>query len=152
LHFIAIGDISLKKMHKEVKMNLHKEIAKIAYILYEKSGYINGKDFENWLDAERIVLTRNASQDIEEPEGEEPIIAEEGLIEEVEGTMPMYAGWNKEEDTTVIEEIEVQSPAIGTEEDIAIRTKKIRPAKTATAKGKKVSPKKTGPKSRETYH
>ena len=133
-------------------MNLHEEIAKTAYVLYEKSGYINGKDFENWLDAERIVLTRHASQDIEEPEGEEPIIMDEGLIEEVEGKAPMYARQNKEEDTSVVEGMEVQSPAIGTEEDIAIRTEKIRPAKPATAKGEKVSPKKTGPKSREKYH
>ncbi|MBI5409092.1 MAG: DUF2934 domain-containing protein [Nitrospirae bacterium] len=132
-------------------MNLYEEIARTAYELYEKSGYIGGRDFENWLDAERIVLTRHASQDIEEPEGEEPIIAEEGIIEEVEGTTPMYAKQKKEEYTTVVEELEVQSPAVGTKEDIAIKTEKIRPAKPAVAKGKKVSPKKTGQKSREKY-
>ncbi len=132
-------------------MNLHEEIAKIAYTLYEKSGYINGRDFENWLDAETIVLTRHASQDIEEPEGEETIIVEEGLIEEVEGTTPLYAGREKEEYTTVVEEIEAQSPAFGTEEDISIRAEKIRTAKPAAAKGEKVSTKKTGQKTREKY-
>lgn len=132
-------------------MNLYEEIAKIAYELYEKSGCIDGRDFENWLDAERIVLTRHASQDIEEPEGEEPFIVEEGIIEEVEGTAPMYSRQNKEEYTTVVEEVEVQSPALGTKEDIAIRTEKIRPAKPAAAKGKKVAPKKTGQKSREKH-
>ncbi len=80
---------------------MHEEIARIAYVLYEKSWYINGRDFENWLDAERIVLTRHASQDIEEPEGEETIIVEEGLIEEVEGTTPLHAGREKEEYTTL---------------------------------------------------
>jgi len=131
-------------------MNLHEEITKMAYELYEKSGCINGRDFENWIDAERIVLMRHASQDIEEPEGEEPFIAEEGLKEEVEGTAPMYARQNKEF-TTVIEEVEVQSPALGTKEDLAIRAEKIRPAKPAAAKGKKMSPKKKGRKSREKF-
>ena len=130
-------------------MNLREEIAKIAYELYIKSGCIDGKDCENWLEAERIVLTRRASQDIEEPEGEEPIIADEGLIEEVEGTAPVYAGWKPEEYATVVEEMEVQSPALGTKEDIAIKTEKVRPAKKAAAKKKKVSPKKTVRKSRE---
>ena len=130
-------------------MKLREEIAKIAYELYIKSGCIDGKDCENWLEAERIVLTRRASQDIEEPEGEEPIIADEGLIEEVEGTAPAYAGWKPEEYATVVEEIEVQSPALGTKEDIAMKTEKIRPAKKAAAKKKKVSPKKTVRKSQE---
>ena len=132
-------------------MNMQEEIARVAYELYEKSGFINGRDSENWLEAERIVLIRHASQDIEEPEGEEPFIAEEGLKEEVEGTAPMYARQNKEETTTVIEEVEVQTPALGTKKDLAIRAEKIRPAKPAAAKGKKMSPKKTGRKSREKF-
>jgi hypothetical protein len=132
-------------------MNLHEEITKVANELYVKSGCINGRDFENWLDAERIVLTRHASQDIEEPEGEEPFIVEEGIIEEIEGTAPMYARQNKEEYTTVVEEMEVQRPTLGTKEDIAIRTEKIRPAKPAVTKGRKVFPKKTGLKSREKH-
>ena len=131
-------------------MNLHEEIAKVAYDLYKKSGSVGGRDCENWIEAERIVLTRHASQNIEEPEGEEPIIAEQELIEEVEGTTPKkYAGIKKGEFTHVIEEMEVQSPALGTAEDIAMKTEKIRPAKTktATSKGRKVSTKKTGLKS-----
>jgi hypothetical protein len=136
-------------MSQEVKMNLHDEIAKMAYLLYEKSGCINGRDAENWLDAERIVLARRASQDIEEPEGEEPIIMEEGITEEVEGTRPMYAGRQKEEYTSEIEEVEVKSPPIGTKEDLAMKAEKIRPPKRAAAKGKKAPPKKKGQKSRE---
>lgn len=131
-------------------MNLHEEIAKTAYALYEKSGFINGRDSQNWVDAERIVLTRHASQDIEEPEGEESGIVEEGIMKEIEGTTPMHAGW--EGYTPLVQGMEVQSPAIGTKEDIAIKTEKIRLSKPAAAKERKVSPKKTGQKSREKYH
>ena len=35
--------------------NLHDEIAKVAYELYEKSGKINGNDLFHWLEAERLV-------------------------------------------------------------------------------------------------
>ncbi len=49
-------------------MNLQEEIAKTAYEFYEKSGRIKGRDFDNWVKAERLVLVRHASQDIEEPE------------------------------------------------------------------------------------
>jgi hypothetical protein len=73
-----------KRSMRRGKMNLHEEIARIAYELYEKSGCNGGRDFENWLDAERIVLMRHASQDIEEPEGEEPMIAEDVISKEVE--------------------------------------------------------------------
>ncbi|MBF0330196.1 MAG: DUF2934 domain-containing protein [Nitrospirae bacterium] len=37
-------------------MNLYEEIKKVAHDLYEKSGRIGGRDFENWLEAEKIVL------------------------------------------------------------------------------------------------
>jgi hypothetical protein len=116
-----------------------------------KSGGIDGRDYQNWLDAERIVLTRHASQDIEEPEGEEPIITEEVIVEEIEEKAPVHAKQKNEENATVMEEIEVQRPALGTKEDIAMRTEKIRPPK-ASAKEKKVTSKKTGKKSRKKYH
>jgi hypothetical protein len=126
----------------ELGGKMSQEEIRVAYELYLKGGCIDGKDCENWLEAERIVLTRRASQDIEEPEGEEPIIADEVLLEEVEGTAPVYAGWKPEEYATVVEEMEVQSPALGTKEDIAMKTEKIRPAKKTAAKKKKASPKK----------
>ena len=129
-------------------MNIREEIAKVAYDLYEKSGCITGRDFQNWLDAERIVLTRHASQDIEEPEGEEPIIVEERLVDEVEGIIPMHSRQNKEE-TIVLEEMEVKSPAIGTKEDLALRIEKI---KQAVFKGNILSPKKKVQKSSDKYH
>lgn len=46
-------------------MNLNDEIAKVAYEIYEKSGYIKGRDFVNWLEAERIVLARRIRQEAE---------------------------------------------------------------------------------------
>jgi len=39
-------------------MDFYNEIAKVAYELYEKSGYIHGRELNNWLEAERIVRTR----------------------------------------------------------------------------------------------
>mgnify|MGYP006378248823 CR=1 FL=1 len=34
---------------------LHQRIAELAYILYERSGFQDGKDLEHWLEAERQV-------------------------------------------------------------------------------------------------
>ena len=39
------------------KQDLKKEIAKVAYEIYEQMG-ISGREVENWLEAERIVLER----------------------------------------------------------------------------------------------
>ncbi|MGB9716100.1 MAG: DUF2934 domain-containing protein [Thermodesulfovibrionales bacterium] len=44
-------------------MELYEEIARVAYELYEKSGYIEGRDLDNWLEAERIVKARLAEQE-----------------------------------------------------------------------------------------
>jgi len=38
--------------------NLRAEIAKKAHELYEKSGRVEGRDLENWLEAERLVKRR----------------------------------------------------------------------------------------------
>jgi len=43
-------------------MDLYDEIAKVAYELYEKSGYTEGRDLDNWLEAERIVMARLAAE------------------------------------------------------------------------------------------
>ncbi|MDH4233376.1 MAG: DUF2934 domain-containing protein, partial [Nitrospirota bacterium] len=68
-------------------MNLQDEIAKLAYELFEKSGCIPCRELENWLEAERIVLMRHASQEIEEPdemifmeEDEVPAVYEEAQV------------------------------------------------------------------------
>ncbi len=52
-------------------MNLHDEIAAVAYELYEARGCIHGRDLDDWLDAEQIVLARHAGQELEEPEEED---------------------------------------------------------------------------------
>jgi hypothetical protein len=35
--------------------HLHQRIAELAYVLYERSGFQQGKDLEHWLEAERQV-------------------------------------------------------------------------------------------------
>lgn len=39
-------------------MHLHDEIAKVPFELYKKSERVDGRDLENWLEAEKIVKTR----------------------------------------------------------------------------------------------
>ncbi len=41
-------------------MDIHDEIVKEAYYLYEKSGCLCGRDLDNWLQAETIVFARYA--------------------------------------------------------------------------------------------
>lgn len=41
----------------------HQEIVKVAHDLFEKSGRVEGHDLDNWLEAERIVMTRHRQQD-----------------------------------------------------------------------------------------
>lgn len=45
-------------------MILYDEIAKVAYELYEKSGKIEGRDLDNWLEAEKIVMARYATETV----------------------------------------------------------------------------------------
>jgi hypothetical protein len=42
--------------------NLYDEIVTLAYELYEKSGRVEGRDFDNWLEAERIVRAQYAAK------------------------------------------------------------------------------------------
>ena len=57
-------------------MKLHDEICRIAHELYEKSGCIQGRDLENWIEAEKIVKGRldggpsrnnHSGESVEEP-------------------------------------------------------------------------------------
>ncbi|MDA8156740.1 MAG: DUF2934 domain-containing protein [Actinomycetota bacterium] len=52
-------------------MDLHDEIAAVAYELFEARGCVDGLALDDWLNAENIVLARHAGQEIEEPEEEE---------------------------------------------------------------------------------
>ncbi len=49
-------------------MDLRDEIASLAYELYINSGYVEGRDEENWVEAERIILARQRL----EPEEQQP--------------------------------------------------------------------------------
>jgi hypothetical protein len=42
--------------------SLHEEIVRVAGDLFEKSGRVGGRDLENWLEAERIVMLRHRQQ------------------------------------------------------------------------------------------
>lgn len=44
-------------------MDLYEKIARIAYELYEKNGYIQGCDLDHWLEAEKIVMVRLAGEE-----------------------------------------------------------------------------------------
>ena len=52
-------------------MTLHDEIATVAYELFKSRSGILVRDFDDWLDAERIVFARHAGQELEEPDEEE---------------------------------------------------------------------------------
>ena len=58
-------------------MDLHDEIARTAHELYEKSGWIPGRDLENWIEAEKIVKSRlnggSVHKKQSEKSAEEPI-------------------------------------------------------------------------------
>ena len=42
--------------------NFHDEIVRVAYELYEKRGMAHGHDFEDWIEAERIVCEGHAKE------------------------------------------------------------------------------------------
>ena len=44
------------KKSSPAKESVQDKIARVAYELYEKSGYVQGRDVEHWIEAERIVL------------------------------------------------------------------------------------------------
>jgi Protein of unknown function (DUF2934) len=78
-------------------MNLHDEIAAIAYELCATRGCVPGQALDDWLNAERIVLAKHAGQAIEEPEeeyGSEETAAAEG--EQSRGTEGTESEENQE--------------------------------------------------------
>lgn len=44
----------------DILKNIGQEIEKVAYELWEKCGCLPGREIENWLEAERIVILRYA--------------------------------------------------------------------------------------------
>ena len=47
------------------EVNFQEEIVKVARNLFEKSGRVEGRDLDNWLEAERIVITRHKQAELE---------------------------------------------------------------------------------------
>jgi Protein of unknown function (DUF2934) len=45
---------------------LQEEIAKVAYELYERRGRVPGYAAQDWLDAEKIVMSRHKTSDVKE--------------------------------------------------------------------------------------
>jgi len=43
-------------------MNMYDQISEVAYLIYEKNGKVQGRDLDNWLESERIVLAQNDTQ------------------------------------------------------------------------------------------
>ncbi len=82
-------------------MNLHDEIAGIAYELYESRGATHGRDLDDWLAAEELVLATHSGQDLEEPEGDvSGELVGVGIKER-----PILAGYDEAEETYINEEM-----------------------------------------------
>lgn len=73
-------------------MDIHDEIEKEAYYLYEKSGCICSRDLDNWLEAEKMVLAKYAANEAPNPLSAEEqmtvpepasVFVEKGVVEEV---------------------------------------------------------------------
>lgn len=54
-------------------MKLYDEIARTAHELYEKSGWIPGRDLENWIEAEKIVKSRLKGEQSHKKQSEESV-------------------------------------------------------------------------------
>lgn len=73
---------------------LSEEIAKVAYDLYEKRGCVHGYDFEDWIEAEKIVMQRHSREIEREAEviGAAKKIKKEGTAKERTRKAPEKAG------------------------------------------------------------
>jgi len=47
----------MSQKDKKIKQPTCEEIAKLAYSLYEKDGFSQGRDLEHWLQAEALLKT-----------------------------------------------------------------------------------------------
>lgn len=69
-------------------MDLRSEISRVAYEIYLEKGSEEGHDIENWLNAERIVLSRLESDKAREEQiGKLPAITEMHVIEPTSDTV-----------------------------------------------------------------
>lgn len=65
----------------------HEEIAQVAHYLYEKSGRVPGRDIDNWLEAERIVTSRQDNGGESRGADEFPARAPRGMRAATEATI-----------------------------------------------------------------
>ena len=78
--------------------SLHEEIVKLASDLFEKSGRLGGRDLDNWLEAERIVVTRRKQQrnlETETPARKMTSTAKESIPRKVEQKQTRQSSRNK---------------------------------------------------------
>jgi hypothetical protein len=59
--------MNFARYREDLVDDLHEEIAKVAYELFERDGRRHGLDKEHWLEAERIVKARHEAQEASEP-------------------------------------------------------------------------------------
>lgn len=59
-------------------MDFRDEIASMAYELYINSGFIEGRDEENWLEAERIILARQRLEPEEQQTKKKQVMRSKG--------------------------------------------------------------------------
>jgi Protein of unknown function (DUF2934) len=53
------------------RKNLHSEIAKVAYEIYIQRGCVHGHDIDQWLEAEKMVLSNRSSKPKKKEKGSE---------------------------------------------------------------------------------
>ena len=58
--------------------NVHDEIARVAYGLYEKRGYTPGNDFSDWMEAEKIVKQKYCQRNDQRRKTRQTDSADEG--------------------------------------------------------------------------
>lgn len=68
-------------------MDMHEEIEKAAYELYEKSGRACGRDLENWLEAENAVKARLSGKKLAASTAKVAVIAAEKVKKAVKETL-----------------------------------------------------------------
>jgi hypothetical protein len=57
-------------------MDRRREIEKLAYEFFQRDGCMHGREFEHWIEAERIVCSRHAALSSEKPaKAKKPVAA-----------------------------------------------------------------------------
>jgi hypothetical protein len=66
-------------------MDKRSEIEKVAYEIFQRDGCMHGREFEHWLEAERIVHARYSALVTEKPaKGKKQVAAKAGSVKVVQ--------------------------------------------------------------------